>query len=66
MLVLARRLNEKVVLPGLGVTVQVLEVRRGTVRLGITAPPEVTVLREEMVGKPRRHAGPEEPAPCAR
>jgi carbon storage regulator CsrA len=61
MLVLARRLNEKVVLPSLGVTVQVLDIRRGTVRLGIEAPPEVTVLREELVSKPCRNAAPKEP-----
>src|SRR5262249_51370645 len=52
MLVLSRRLHEKVVLPGLGITVQVVDIRRGAVRLGIEAPPGVTALREELVGKP--------------
>ena len=65
MLVLSRRLNEKIVLPGLGVTVQVLGIRRGAVRLGIEAAPDVTVLREEVVGKPRAEADPKEPEPCA-
>jgi carbon storage regulator len=65
MLVLSRRLNEKIVLPGLGVTIQVLGFRRGAVRLGIAAPPEVTVLRQEVVGKPRRGADPQEPEPGA-
>jgi carbon storage regulator CsrA len=32
--------------------VQVLALRRGAVRLGIEAPPDVAVLREELVGKP--------------
>ena len=41
MLVLARRRNESIVLPDLGVTVQVVAIRRGTVRLGIVAPPGV-------------------------
>jgi carbon storage regulator CsrA len=63
MLVLSRRRNEKIVLPGLGATIQVLDIRHGTVRLGIVAPPDVTVLREELVGKPRRNTGPKEPEP---
>ena len=54
MLVLSRKLKEKIVLPTLGTAVQVLEIKRGTVRLGIEAPPEVTVLREEV---PDRAAG---------
>jgi carbon storage regulator CsrA len=66
MLVLSRRLNEKIVLPGLAITIQVLDVRRGAVRLGIAAPPQVIVLREEVVGKARRDAGPREPERCAR
>ena len=52
MLVLSRRLNEKVVLPGLGVTVQVVSVKPGVVRLGIEAPPEVQVLRAELLARP--------------
>jgi carbon storage regulator CsrA len=52
MLVLSRRLNEKIVLPDLGITVQVLALRHGGVRLGIEAPPNIAVLREELVGKP--------------
>jgi carbon storage regulator CsrA len=48
-LVLSRRLNEKIVLPGLGVTVQVVAVKNGVVRVGIEAPPEVRVLREELL-----------------
>jgi carbon storage regulator CsrA len=52
MLVLSRRLNEKVVLPGLGVTVQVVSVKPGVVRLGIEAPPEVRVLRQELLQRP--------------
>jgi sRNA-binding carbon storage regulator CsrA len=40
------------VLPELGVTVRVLEATRGRVRVGVEAPPGVTVLREELVGHP--------------
>ncbi len=46
MLVLSRKLKEKIVLPTLNITVQVVEIKRGVVRLGIDAPPEVPVLRE--------------------
>jgi len=48
MLVLSRRLQEKLYFPGIRLIVHVLSVRGGTVRLGIEAPPEVTVLREEV------------------
>jgi carbon storage regulator CsrA len=53
MLVLSRKSQETIVLPGLGISVQVLEIRPGVVRLGINAPPEVTVLRGEL---PHREA----------
>jgi carbon storage regulator CsrA len=52
MLVLTRRVNEKVVLPSLGVTVLVLSARHGVVRLGVEAPAEVKVFREELLPKP--------------
>ena len=52
MLVLTRRLNESIVLPGLGVTVRVPAVQGGCVRLGIEAPREIVVLRDELVVKP--------------
>jgi carbon storage regulator len=49
MLVLSRRVSEKMVLPGLGVTVTVVAIKRGAVRLGIEAPPRVSVFREEVL-----------------
>jgi len=64
-LVLARRLGQTVVLPGLGITVQVLGIKGNVVRLGISAPPDVAVLREELVDNPARNAAPQEPEPCA-
>src|SRR2546426_5763457 len=51
MLVLSRRLNEKIVLPAIQTNIQVLSVKSGAVRLGIDAPPEITVLREELQGR---------------
>lgn len=47
MLVLTRKVGETVRI-GDGVTVQVLNVRGGQVRLGFTAPPEVRIFREEV------------------
>jgi carbon storage regulator CsrA len=52
MLVLSRRLQETVVLPGLNVRVQVLDIKGGAVRLGIEAPPNVKVMRAELCGRP--------------
>ncbi len=46
MLVLSRKPNEAVFFPGTQTRVQVLSSRRGEVRLGIEAPPEVTIWRE--------------------
>jgi carbon storage regulator CsrA len=48
MLVLSRKLNEKIVLPTLGTTIQVLAIKRGVVRLGIDAPPEIPIRRAEV------------------
>jgi carbon storage regulator CsrA len=49
MLVLSRRPNEKIVLPGIDTTIQVVTVRPGVVRLGIEAPPNVAVVRAELL-----------------
>ena len=48
MLVLSRRLNEKLLIPCIGTAVQVLSIHGGQVRLGVDAPPEVAVFREEI------------------
>jgi carbon storage regulator CsrA len=52
MLVISRRPEERIVLPTLGVTLQILRVQKNVVRVGIDAPPEVRVLREELLDKP--------------
>jgi carbon storage regulator CsrA len=51
MLVLSRKLNERIVFPSINAAVQVVSVKPGVVRLGIDAPPEVTVLREEVADR---------------
>ena len=52
MLVLSRRLHEKVLFPGLNITVQVVAIKPGVVRIGIEAPPEVRIAREELLAQP--------------
>ena len=48
MLVLSRRLNEKILFPDFETAVQIVGIHAGTVRLGIEAPDEVRVLRAEV------------------
>jgi len=49
MLVLSRRLKEKIHFPSIDAFVQVLAIKSGAVRLGIEAPPEINVVREEIL-----------------
>jgi carbon storage regulator CsrA len=48
MLVLSRKEDEKVCFPGLGITVQILRVKGSRVRLGVDAPVEVRIIRDEV------------------
>ena len=48
MLVLTRRENEKILLPDVGVTVELMAVTGNRARLGITAPENIRILREEV------------------
>lgn len=50
MLILSRRAGEKIVFPSLDISIDVLRLKGNTVRLGISAPPEISVLREEIAG----------------
>jgi carbon storage regulator CsrA len=63
MLVLSRKPNQRLIFPTLNVAIQVVEIRRGLVRLGIEAPPDVTVLREEVLARPAE--GKSEPSRAA-
>lgn len=49
MLVLSRHQGEKIVLPGLGVTIQVVQIKGGAVRLGIEAPVDIPIFRQEIL-----------------
>lgn len=60
MLVLTRKLNESIVIDG-NITLTVVEVRGNRVKLGIVAPGDVPVMREEIAlamherrGEPRK------------
>ncbi len=50
MLVLSRKQEEALVIAG-GITVRILEIRGRHVRLGIEAPPEVSIQRREIIVK---------------
>ena len=50
MLVLSRKTSERITIGG-EVVVTVLRTDRGTVKLGIEAPPEVRVMRGELSGR---------------
>jgi carbon storage regulator CsrA len=60
MLVLSRKEDQKVCFPGLGITVQIVRVKGSSVRLGIDAPTEVRIIRDELGDD-----GPEKPPPRA-
>lgn len=48
MLILSRRQNERVNFPALGITIEVIRTGQKKVQLGIDAPPEIRVIRDEL------------------
>ena len=52
MLVLSRKVNEKIVIDG-GIVITVVKIEGGQVRLGIDAPSQVKVFREEILDNQR-------------
>ena len=56
MLVLSRRENQKIVFPSLDISIDVLRVSGKVVRIGVDAPREVPVLREELAGAEGQNA----------
>ena len=58
MLVLSRRPGQKVVFPSLGVAIEVLRSRGSVARLGIEAPNDVPILRDEVLAKKAAGADP--------
>lgn len=55
MLVLSRKKDEKICI-GDNITLMVIEIRGGTVRLGIDAPRDVIVHREEIIERIKQEA----------
>lgn len=49
MLVLSRKPNETIEIPELGISIEVIKIKGGTVRLGITAPDSYRILRGELL-----------------
>lgn len=64
MLVLSRQLDEKIII-GDSIVITVVEIRRGLVRLGIDAPRDVPVHREEVYKaiKAAQDGNPSDPPP---
>lgn len=48
MLVLSRRTDEQILFPELGITIKVIKTKGNQVRLGISAPESIKVLRGEL------------------
>src|SRR4051794_19967348 len=51
MLVLTPRLHEKILLPDTNTAIEVVSIQSGAVRLGISAPEDVRILRENVHDK---------------
>lgn len=49
MLLLGRKLKERIIIPAFKMVIEIVEVKGKGVRLGITAPPSVAVYREELI-----------------
>ena len=67
MLVLSRKIGEGIVIPHYRATVTIMEVAGNRVKLGISAPADVLVLRSELTTRSRSQPSPEnvtEPLPC--
>jgi carbon storage regulator CsrA len=64
MLVIARREQENLIIPSAQATIRVVAIRSGSVRLGVEAPPEVKVYREELYDR-LRAAGADTAPPAA-
>lgn len=53
MLVLSRKIGERILI-GDKITVTVVKIGHGGVRIGVDAPPELAVVREELAAELRR------------
>jgi carbon storage regulator CsrA len=56
MLVLTRKVGESILIPSQGLTISVGAIKRGRVRLRISAPAETRIVREEVRQRDEREA----------
>jgi carbon storage regulator len=61
MLVLTRKAGERIVLPDLGITIEICEVQGARVKVGIDAPPKYKILRAEIANVPAPESRPARP-----
>ena len=61
MLVLSRKVDQTIVIQG-NITIKVLEIAGDRVKIGISAPRNVVILREELTGEGRRASRDSAPA----
>lgn len=59
-MILTRRVGEQIIIAG-NIVVTVVDVDRGKIRIGITAPTDVVILRSELVANPH---GSDRPTPA--
>jgi carbon storage regulator len=57
MLVLSRKLSQQVLI-GPDISITIVRIEGSHVRVGIKAPPGVSILREELVGRPGNSQSP--------
>lgn len=58
MLVLTRKEGEKILFPEQDITITVLEVQHGKIRIGIEAPRDIKVYRKELLQRMQEFDGP--------
>jgi len=63
MLVLSRKQGEKIIINE-NISITVVEIDRGKIRLGIEAPRDVPIFRQELLNNPEKHS-PRRDAPVA-
>ena len=50
MLVLSRRPSQKILFPSVGISIEIIQTKGRTVRVGVAAPKHIRVLRDELAG----------------
>lgn len=55
MLVLSRKIEEKIIFPNEGITIVIVDVKKnGAVKIGIEAPQKTIIKREELINKEQK------------